>query len=193
MTTSPRDRRLAADARGMSELLAETSILQADAKGHPPTHYRLKFHGTGLACDARGTVYRQEFHEVHLELGAAYPRMMPVLVWRTPVWHPNISTSGVVCLGGYGTHWVPSLTLAELCTMLWDMIRYRNFDVNSPYNREAALWVREQSPGLFPVDQRPLRNLVQDAARRELQPSVGDAARPGRSGHADSQPEIVFM
>ena len=27
----------------------------------------------------------------------------------------------MVCLGGYGTHWVPSVQLDELCMMLWDM------------------------------------------------------------------------
>ena len=50
----------------------------------------------------------------------------------------------MVCLGGYGTHWVPSLHLDELCIMLWDMARFHNYDIRSPYNREAALWVANQ-------------------------------------------------
>ena len=54
-------------------------------------------------------------HVVKIDLGAAYPRMIPDLAWQTPIFHPNISASGVVCLGGYGTHWVPSLNLDELC------------------------------------------------------------------------------
>src|SRR5947199_2593706 len=65
----------------------------------------------------------------------------------------------MVCLGGYGTHWVPSLNLDELCGMLWDMARYHNYDIRSPYNREAALWVANQSTFRFPTDQRPLRDL----------------------------------
>ena len=59
----------------------------------------------------------------------------------TPTFRPAASS----VLGGYGTHWVPSLSLDELCGMLWDMIRYRNFDVDSPYNREAALWAKTQT------------------------------------------------
>ncbi len=51
----------------------------------------------------------------------------------------------MVCLGGYGTHWVPSVQLDELCVMLWDMVRYHNYDIRSPYNREAALWVAGQT------------------------------------------------
>ena len=57
----------------------------------------------------------------------------------TPIYHPNISEIGMVCLGGYGTHWVPSVQLDELCVMLWDMLRYHNYDIRSPYNRESAL------------------------------------------------------
>jgi hypothetical protein len=42
--------------------------------------------------------------------------------------------------------------------MLWDMIRYRNFDIESPYNREAAIWAKNQNNFRLPVDGRPLRN-----------------------------------
>ena len=160
MRMSPRERRLAADYRSISQLLSESTILQADAKGNPPQHYRFRFHGWGVGLDARGNVVALETHEVIIELGAAYPRLMPTLIWQTPIFHPNISSNGIVCLGGYGTHWVPSLTLSELCTMLWDMIRYKNYNNDSPYNREAALWARTQTQFGFPLDLRPLRNRV---------------------------------
>jgi hypothetical protein len=45
--------------------------------------------------------------------------------------------------------------------MLWDMIRMKNYDVNSPYNREAAAWIRDQTVLSLPLDLRPLRNRVQ--------------------------------
>ena len=83
---------------------------------------------------------------------------MPELRWLTPIYHPNISEIGLVCLGGYGTHWVPSLHLDDLCNMLWDMARYHNYDIRSPYNREAALWAANQTTFAFPTDPRPLRD-----------------------------------
>jgi hypothetical protein len=86
--------------------------------------------------------------------------MVPNLAWQTPIFHPNISNNGVVCLGGYGTHWVPSLTLSEMCTMLWDMIRFKNFDTESPYNREAALWAKNQQEFEFPIDPRSVRDRI---------------------------------
>ena len=97
---------------------------------------------------------------------------MPEIRWLTPIYHPNISEIGMVCLGGYGTHWVPSLNLDELCGMLWDMARYHNYDIRSPYNREAALWVANQTTFRFPIDARPLRDL-----RAALGPGR-DRARP---------------
>jgi hypothetical protein len=137
---------------------------------------------------------RQE-HEVIIRLGAAYPRRMPELAWQTPIFHPNISAGGIVCLGGYSTHWVPSLQLDELCVMLWDMIRYQNYDPNSPYNREAAQWSRTQDRYSFPLDVRPLRDravrpmamLVDEPPFVVAEPPPPVPARPPQS-LGDDQP-----
>ena len=40
------------------------------------------------------------------------------------------------------------------------MIRYKNFDSESPYNREAAGWARDQQEGTFPLDARPIRDKI---------------------------------
>src|SRR5262249_50036770 len=98
----------------------------------------------------------------------------------TPIYHPNISEIGMVCLGGYGTHWVPSVQLDELCIMLWDMLRYHNYDIRSPYNRDAALWVANQTSILFPTDARSLRDLR--AAQGRMTASASDATRAVSSG-----------
>jgi ubiquitin-protein ligase len=193
MRKSPRDRRLEADFRSIQQLSAESSIFKFECRGNLPELYRFFFHGPGTYKTSRNTVAIRERHEIVVELAAAYPRLMPGLSWQTPVFHPNISSSGVVCLGGYGTNWVPSLRLDELCVMLWDMIRYRNYDVESPYNREAAMWAREQADFRFPLDERPLRNRVgtrtdeivtaQVVHRNQLPPVIVDVSRP--AGPAD--------
>ena len=110
-------------------------------------------------CRDRGKIKLIHTHQVDIKLGASYPRNIPEIRWLTPIYHPNISEIGMVCLGGYGTHWVPSVQLDELCLMLWDMARYHNYDIRSPYNRDAALWVANQTSILFPTDARPLRDL----------------------------------
>ena len=126
--------------------------------------------------------------------------MMPELNWNSPIFHPNISASGVVCLGGYGTHWVPSLSLDDLCEMLWDMIRYRNFDVDSPYNREAALWAKDQTAFALPVDCRPLRDRLANEHLAETT-TLSEAARPPVKQYAattdqaasDEVPDVMII
>ena len=139
----------------------------------------------------RNKVLYREHHQVEVRLGASYPRTMPELRWLSPVYHPNISEIGLVCLGAYGTHWVPSLFLDELCNMLWDMARYHNYDIRSPYNRDAALWVANQTTFGFPTDARPLRDLRIAKGRIEVSAAVKPAepsSDAGRSGEGGVEP-----
>lgn len=163
--SSPRLRRLQSDLKAMQQLQADSSILHFSSHGELPEAYTIWFLGRGLMRgENNGPIMLQERHEVHVRLGAGYPRMMPEIRWKSPIFHPNISGNGSVCLGGYGTYWVPSLTLDELCHMLWDMVRYENYDETSPYNREAALWTKTQAEHRLPLDPRPLRDRLAGAA-----------------------------
>src|SRR5262249_40426165 len=100
---------------------------------------------------------------------------------------------GLVCLGGYGTHWVPSLHLDELCVMLWDMARYHNYDIRSPYNRDAALWAANQATFAFPLDARPLRDRRAALGRVE-EPAPRPASPPapprGRATNPADEPPV---
>ena len=154
---SPRLRRLRSDLAALEKLKAESSVFDFKATGQPPQKYNVVFQGKSLSRNS-GKVGSRDHHEVEIKLGSAYPRTMPEIRWLTPIYHPNISEIGMVCLGAYGTHWVPSLALDELCVMLWDMARYQNYDIRSPYNREAAQWAANQSTFRFPMDLRPLRD-----------------------------------
>lgn len=161
MADSPRERRLRNDFAAIQKLQSESTILDFVAIGALPESYTLIFRGLGVwKPEHHPDVMTRDEHQVVVRFNASYPRMMPELVWKTPIFHPNISSSGVVCLGGYGTYWVPSVTLDELCTMLWDMIRYKNFDPESPYNRQAALWAKQHAAARFPIDPRPIRNKI---------------------------------
>jgi hypothetical protein len=187
MRPSPRTRRLQSDHKALSQLAVDSSIFSFQAYGTPPDFYILKFRGRGLwKPDARGEAMIRDEHEVHVRLGASYPRMMPELAWKSPIFHPNISASGVVCLGGYGTYWVPSLSLDEMCGMLWDMIRYENFDETSPYNREAAAWAKNQTFYRLPIDARPLRDkLAGSVAMDSVLPPTA-AKKPPKSSAGTS-------
>jgi ubiquitin-protein ligase len=170
---SPRIRRLRADLRALQQLRTESSVFDFVAYGNPPERYEITFLGPGLRLSEDQThVEYQMVHRAEIRLGANYPRAMPELAWRTPVFHPNISAVGMVCLGGYGQFWVPSLQLDELCSMLWDMVRFANYDVASPYNRSAADWTRTQSQYTFPLDRRGLRDRLSRAGPGDAVPIV---------------------
>ncbi len=195
MRESPRLRRLRSDYKAISQLRAESSVLDFVADGNPPESYLLHFQGRGFwRPDKTNDVLVRDQHTVQVDLSASYPRMQPELAWKTPIFHPNISASGVVCLGGYGTYWVPSVNLDELCHMLWDMIRYQNFDVESPYNREAAAWAKSQTDFRLPIDDRPMRDRVAGLAPEfaDRKPPIASAPKLGDVADVTFlDPEIV--
>jgi ubiquitin-protein ligase len=196
MHESPRIRRLRNDLAALDRLASESSVFQFQATGNPPHHYLITLKGKGL-CRDRGKVKIVHLHRVEIKLGASYPRTIPEIRWLSPIYHPNISEIGMVCLGGYGTHWVPSVQLDELCMMLWDMARYHNYDIRSPYNRDAALWVANQTSFLFPTDHRPLRDLRIAQGRFESsngngKPAENGADRPGKVSRAGRRQALAL-
>lgn len=80
-----------------------------------------------------------EIHVVTIELLAEYPREAPQLTWRTPIFHPNIKLSNV-CLGPLKERYLPGLGLKRVILLLNEMLHWRNYDYNEPYNIEAAIW-----------------------------------------------------
>jgi hypothetical protein len=174
----------------LEQLAADSTIFAFEAFGSPADFYVLRFHGRGLEKrNPKSDVQVRDVHVVHIRLGAAYPRMMPELAWQSPIFHPNISPGGVVCLGGYGTYWVPSLALADLCTMLWDMARFANFDESSPYNREAAAWAKTQQSFELPIDPRPLRDKLATSDKT----AVNSAFAYSQAPRPAPPPEVIFL
>jgi hypothetical protein len=60
--------------------------------------------------------------------------------------------------------------------MLWDMARFQNYDIRSPYNREAAQWSANQTLYRFPLDPRPLRDSRIALGRVEFAPAEASAS-----------------
>jgi len=180
---TPRVRRLKADGDALKILKENSTIVDYQAFGDPPERYLVTFKGKGLLRKSEAdTVEIAEVHRVEIRLGIDYPRSRPDLQWLTSIYHPNISAVGAVCLGGYSTNWVPSLGLAELCEMLWDMVRYANYDPKSAYNYAAGRWSETQTQFDFPLDPRNLRDrmtkTIGDNVIRFSADSAGKGAAP---------------
>ena len=192
---TPRTRRLRADHEALKTLKENSTIVDFQAFGDPAERYLITLKGKGLIRKTEADpVEVADVHRVEIRLGIDYPRSRPDLQWLTSIYHPNISAVGAVCLGGYSTNWVPSLGLAELCEMLWDMVRYANFDPKSAYNYAAGRWSETQTQYEFPLDPRPLRdrlaktvgdNIIQF---REPQKEGATATAPVREAPAIVKP-----
>jgi len=191
---TPRTRRLRADAEALKNLKENSTVVDFQAFGDPPERYLVTFKGKGLIRKSESEpVEMAEVHRVEIRLGIDYPRSRPDLQWLTSIYHPNISAVGAVCLGGYSTNWVPSLGLAELCEMMWDMVRYANYDPKSAYNYAAGRWSETQTQFDFPIDPRPIRDrlakVVGDNIIKFSEPGKGSTEPPKEAPPIVKPPE----
>jgi len=152
-----RQTRLESEEHQLLDLRSRSDFIDLEAlDGTPPKRYRIAFKCKGLmlhATSAQPCVTVNHVMEAYLPTG--YPGEPPYIRWMTPMFHPNISKSGSVCIGIADQDWAPSLSLAWLVEQIADMITYRSFNIDDPWNREAAEWAKENIDK-FPVDDRSL-------------------------------------
>jgi ubiquitin-protein ligase len=79
-------------------------------------------------------------HCVRINLLSDYPREAPLLDWLTPLFHPNVTTEGAVCMGQLNERYLPGLGLKRIVLLLDEMLHWRNYDLFNSFNQEAALW-----------------------------------------------------
>ncbi len=175
------DRRLGAlivDYRDVCALAEADDQITFEANSdYNPTHYDITFRHTGVMLDGNREVVRTNNHRCTIDMPAGYPMEAPIVIWRTPIFHPNIHPStGTVCLGVLQQRYTPGVGLGYIVCMLRDIVQYRNYDLHSALNGEAAKWaaseagqefIRSEEIGGFPKEE-PLEivlKALQDAAR----------------------------
>ena len=154
MSFDIRETRLRNDYQRIRDLVNRSELIHIlHAEGNPPEKYHIQFtcRGVGKLGPASKPVYRDK-HEVSIYLHAEYPLKQPQLKWLTPIFHPNIHSSGAVCIGA----WWPAKTLDELLLTLGEMVQYKNLGPKDPMNSKAAAWAL-RNKRMFPIDPRPLK------------------------------------
>lgn len=168
--TTPRDRRLIADAEKLRELAAGSDLIDArpvnSLLGRPPDLWEVSFRCRGIAgANPDGSPVYSDYHRVKIELGRDYPRTPPAFRWLTPILHPNIESTEPhrVCINK--AEWGPSKSLAEIVLQLGEMVQYKNYHAENrapwPLDMKAAKWaLQAERRGYFsktnPVDSRDL-------------------------------------
>lgn len=71
-----------------------------------------------------------------------YPMYAPMCSFITPIWHPNISKKGTICLDVLKDNWSPSMFTATIISAL--KILLLNPEPSSPQNPQAAKMMTEE-------------------------------------------------
>ena len=136
---------LAAQSAGRLELLED-----AVRPGRP---IRLAVHCRTAASAAYPQAH-QAGVRLRIDLPSRYPFERPVLTVESPIFHPNIFASGVIC---QGDKWLPAEGLDLLLKRIIRLVTFDAGHVNpaSAANRAAAAWYQQQrsrTPHAFPTD-----------------------------------------
>lgn len=157
--TADLQKRLAEEYEWLKELASKSEIIRVEViEGTPPKRYRVTFKCRGVMLhptNKKPCLSANHVMEIYLPTGIpGYPNEAPYVRCLTSHFHPNISQeNNMVCLG-IERDWESSLNIAWLVTHLADMITYRVYGIEKPYNAEAAKWAEDNKEKL-PVDDRP--------------------------------------
>jgi ubiquitin-protein ligase len=159
MVDPERDQRLREELDAMTQLAEQSEVLDFEATDDPPTKYMVTFRGKALKRDvsARAEVEVHELHKCEIRIPYSFPDRPPDIRWLTPIFHPNVSFSGLIRLADIGMAWDKDLSCDVLCERLWDMARFAYMDLDKAANYSAKTWAEDPEGFRLPLDARPLR------------------------------------
>ncbi|MCI5125774.1 MAG: hypothetical protein D3925_15210, partial [Candidatus Electrothrix sp. AR5] len=139
---------LARDFEKINELLARhPQIHVAQTEGDPPATYEVEYQLTGLTRQADGNIGQTSSHLLRINLPFGYPHFPPTIKPLTPLFHPDIDPDAI----RIASYWQQNPSLAELVIHLGEMICAKSYNLEEPFNQEAADWYGEHSSE-FPLD-----------------------------------------
>ena len=111
------------------------------------------FNWSATVMGPQGSPYEGGVFMMNIKFPADYPFKPPKVTFETKIYHPNINSSGGICLDILKDQWSPALTISKvlisICSLLCDpnpddplvpdiaRMYVRNRD---KYNRTAQLW-----------------------------------------------------
>ncbi|GHJ87196.1 hypothetical protein NliqN6_3598 [Naganishia liquefaciens] len=135
---------------------------------------------TGWLPGPPGSPYEGGHFEISIELPKDYPFTPPKLIWKTPIYHCNISMStGSICLDTLKNNWSPALSIFKVMLSLSALLCEPNPDdplvreiamqwkkSRPEHDRIAALWTKEKAatPEILSKRQRFKDGLEQASA-----------------------------
>lgn len=78
----------------------------------------------GMIIGPSDSPYAGGIFKLRIQFPVDYPFKCPSITFTTKIYHPNISSAGVICLDILKTNWSPALTISKvllsICSLLTD-------------------------------------------------------------------------
>lgn len=170
------------DLQRLRELIRESDgrIRLVGATGDPVDRLKLVLNYRTVAS-SRFPDDSHDSSEIDIVLPQRYPFVAPKVTIKTPIFHPNVYSSGLVCLG---ETWIATEGLDLLVRRL---IRLVTFDPlvsggMPPANQPASAWyhhARKQNPTLFPTEVVKFGHVKKPSKIAFLDSEAGSTTRSG--------------
>lgn len=102
------------------------------------------FHWTGTIMGPTETPYQGGVFHLDIWYGADYPFKAPKVNFTTKIYHPNIDSSGNICLDILKNNWSPALTISKVLLSICSLLNEPNPD--DPLVIEIAKLYKNNKP-----------------------------------------------
>jgi len=124
------------------------AIESSDMQSHPPENCSAGPENDnditvwkGTIIGPKGSPFESGIFKLNIKFPHTYPFTAPQIKFETPIYHPNISKNGVICLDILKDQWSPALTISKVLLSICSLLTDPN--PNDPLETEIANMYKE--------------------------------------------------
>lgn len=139
--------------------------IQAEPCGDNMLRWKARIQGP------EGSPYEGGCFELDIDMSSKYPLEPPKIKFRTPIFHPNVSGRGDICLDVLKSQWSPALSLQKVLLSLSSLLTDPNF--SDPLNAVASNLYSKNRSNYDAKCREMTRQHAMSAEKPVLEPTSG--------------------